>query len=119
MGYLYIGLTIALSAYGQLVLKWRLNTLGPLPAPTVEKGVFLLRALLDPFVLSSFGAAFLASLTWMAALTKFDLTYAYPFMSFTFLVVALVGYWWLQEPMNPTKVIGLLLVVLGIIVASR
>src|SRR5689334_3838041 len=99
MGYLYIILTILLSAYGQVILKWRINQMGELPQG-MDKWIFLLKSLFDPFIFSSFLAAFLASLTWMAALAKFQLSYAYPFMSLSFLMVLLLSYFFLSEALT-------------------
>jgi len=119
MGYVYILLTVLLTAYGQVVLKWRMNTLGELPAPLAEKFWFLFKTIFDPFVFSSFFAAFLASLTWMAALSKFALSFAYPFMSLAFLVVLVCSYFFLHESITLPKVIGMALIVAGLIIASR
>jgi hypothetical protein len=62
MGYIYIILTILLSAYGQLILKWRMNALGILPDALYDKLLFLFKALFDPYIFSSFFAAFIAVL---------------------------------------------------------
>jgi uncharacterized membrane protein len=119
MGYVYILLTVLLTAYGQVVLKWRMNALGELPAPLGEKFLFLVKIIFDPFIFSSFFAAFLASLTWMAALSKFALSFAYPFMSLAFLVVLVCSYFFLHESITVQKVIGMVLIVAGLIIASR
>ena len=50
-------------------------------------------------------AAFIAALSWMAALTKFDLNYAYPFMSLNFVLLLLLCNCLLNEPLNLTKTI--------------
>lgn len=118
MGYLYIVLTILLSAYGQVIIKWRLNTMPALPDGFLDKILFLLSAIIDPFILSGFVAAFLASLTWMAALTKFQLSFAYPFMSLSFLVVFLLSVFFLNEPFTTKKMIGLALIIVGLIISS-
>lgn len=117
--YLFIFVTIGLTVYGQLVLKWRIAQLGPLPAEWVDKLKFLLRLLLDPAIFSGFAAAFMASLAWMAAMTKFDLSHAYPFMSLNFVVVLLLSGWLLSEPMTIQKALGVGLIVLGTVVAAR
>lgn len=117
--YLYIFATIAFTVYGQLILKWRIAQLGALPAGTVEKLRFLVSLLLDPAIFSGFASAFLASLAWMAAMTKFDLSHAYPFMSLNFVVVMLLSGWLLSEPMTMQKALGVGLIVLGTIVAAR
>lgn len=117
--YLYILATIGLTVYGQLVLKWRIVQFGPLPTGLAEKLKFLIFLLLDPAIFSGFAAAFLASLAWMAAMTKFDLSHAYPFMSLNFVVVLLLSGWLLSEPMNLQKGLGVGLIILGTLVAAR
>lgn len=119
MGYLYILLTVLLTAYGQLILKWRMNFLDEPPTPLLEKFWFLFKIIFDPYIFSGFFAAFLASLTWMAALAKFDLSFAYPFMSLAFVVVLLCSYVFLNEALTVQKIFGLVLIVLGLVVASR
>jgi len=91
LGYFYIFGTIFFTVYGQIVLKWRMNGIGgPLPEGLSDKIIFLFKILFDPWVFSGFFAAFVASFFWMAAMTKFDISYAYPFMSsaFVFSVIA-------------------------------
>jgi len=117
--YLYIIATIGLTVYGQLILKWRISQFGPLPVEFADKLKFLIGLLFDPAIFSGFAAAFLASLAWMAAMTKFDLSHAYPFMSLNFVVVLLLSGWLLSEPMTMQKSLGVGLIVLGTIVAAR
>jgi multidrug transporter EmrE-like cation transporter len=117
--YLYILATIGFTVYGQLILKWRISQFGPLPAEFADKLKFLLGLLFDPAIFSGFAAAFLASFAWMAAMTKFDLSHAYPFMSLNFVVVLLLSGWLLSEPMTMQKALGVGLIVLGTVVAAR
>ena len=119
MGYIYILATLLLTAYGQLILKWRLNFLGPLPSGFKQQLFYFATALTDMYVLSSFLAAFLGSLTWIATLTKFNLSYAYPFMSLSFLLVLLLGHFFLNEPLRLTSIAGILLIIAGLYLASR
>jgi uncharacterized membrane protein len=119
LDYLYIIATIGFTVYGQLILKWRIGNFGPLPANTAEKLKFLISLLFDPAIFSGFVAAFLASLAWMAAMTKFDLSHAYPFMSLNFVVVLLLSGWLLSEPVTLQKILGIALIVLGTVVAAR
>ena len=117
--YLYIAATIGLTVYGQLILKWRIRDFGALPAEPFEKLKFLVYLLFDPAIFSGFVAAFLASLAWMAAMTKFDLSHAYPFMSLTFVFVLLLSGWLLSESLSVPKVVGVALIVVGTVVAAR
>ncbi|MFG6120686.1 EamA family transporter [Thalassobacillus devorans] len=119
MGYFYIFSTILFTVYGQLILKWRIEKYGSLPEELKDKIVFLFQLLLDPLILSGFLSAFVASIFWMAAMTKFNISYAYPFMSLSFVLVFLLSVVMFGEPVTPQKVIGLGLIVLGIIVTSQ
>lgn len=117
--YLYIVATIVFTVYGQLILKWRVVQFGALPVGSADKVKFLLSLVLDPFILSGFIAAFLASLAWMAAMTKFQLSYAYPFMSLNFVCVLVLSAWLLSEPLSFQRSIGVAFIVLGTVVAAR
>lgn len=70
LDYLYIFATIGFTVYGQLILKWRISQFGALPEQAINKLKFLILLLFDPFIFSGFLAGFLASLAWMAAMTK-------------------------------------------------
>lgn len=61
---------------------------GSLPASTGAKDrFFMLGLLLNLWIVHGFIAAFLASLCWMAVMTKFNLSHAYPFMGLSFVRV--------------------------------
>lgn len=117
--YSYIALTVVFTVYGQFILKWRIRDFGSLPAEPLEKLRFLVLLVFDPWIFSGFVAAFLASLAWMAAMTRFDLSYAYPFTSLSFVCVLLLGGWFLNEPLTAQKALGVALIVLGTAVAAR
>ena len=119
-GYLYILGCVTFTVYGQLILKWRMNTQPPLPDSLFDKFVYLTKLIiLDPFILSGFVSAFLASLFWMAAMTKFQLSFAYPFMSSAFVIVLIFSVLLFGETLNLYKLLGTVLVVLGIVVLSQ
>ncbi len=119
LDYLYIVATIVFTVYGQLILKFRISKFGPLPVDAFAKLKFLISLLFDPAIFSGFAAAFLASLAWMAAMTKFELSYAYPFMSLNFVIVLLLSGYLLNEPFTLQKTVGVTLIVLGTMVAAR
>jgi drug/metabolite transporter (DMT)-like permease len=118
-GFAYILGTVLFTVYGQMVLKWRVVKANTLPAAFSQKIFFLLGMIWDPWVLSTIFAGFLAFLCWMAAMTKFELSYAYPFMSLSFLLVLILSAILFHEPLTVSKVVGVGLVVAGIIIGSR
>ena len=119
MGYVYIFLTIIFTVYGQLVLKWRLNLKGAMPESFTAKLHYFWQILWDWWVISSFASALVASFTWIAALTKFDLSFAYPFTSLAFLLVMFLSFYLFSEPLSWQKLVGTLLIVAGTILVAK
>jgi len=119
MSYLYLALTVVLTVYGQLVIKWQVLAAGAFPEVPGEKMLFLARLLVNPWIISALAAALAAALTWMAAMTKLDLSHAYPFLSVVFILVPLASVLLFNEPLTAAKVIGLALIVAGIVIGGQ
>lgn len=120
MGYFYIFGTIFFTVYGQLILKWRIVKYGALPDAFSDKVVFLFKLLFDPFIFSGFFAAFIASFFWMAAMTKFDVSHAYPIIvGGLAILTSVLAILFLKESFNILKIVGLLLIVIGVYLLSK
>ena len=119
MSYVYVICTVLLTVYGQIAIKWQVLEAGPFPAEPGAKIRFLLQLLLNPWILSALAAALLAAVAWMAAMTRLELSHAYPFMSLAFVLVMLASALFFSEPITPLKLAGVALVVLGIVVGSQ
>lgn len=111
--------TVLLTAYGQLVLKWQVLT--PATAPFLGAAGWhpLILLLIRPWVISAFMAAFAASLCWMMAMSKLELSRAYPFMALNFLIVCILAVPLFGESLTTAKIFGLLMIVSGLVVMSQ
>ncbi len=118
MAYIFIALTIMLTVYGQLMLKWQVS-LHPqfLSEPFSVANVISL--LIKPWVISAFIAAFGASLCWMAAIGRMPLSKAYPFTALSFPLIAVLAVWLFRESFDWHKIAGTILIIAGVIVLSR
>ena len=120
MGYFYIFGTIFFTVYGQIILKWRIVKYGALPENFGDKIVFLVKLLFDPWIYSGFFAAFIASFFWMAVMTKFDVSHAYPIIvGGLAILTSLFAVIFLKEPYNVLKISGLLFIVIGVYLLSK
>ncbi|WP_298119853.1 EamA family transporter [Flavobacterium sp.] len=118
--YLYIFGTLFFTVYGQIVLKWRLSGLKVvLPEGFLDKIIYLVKLVFDPFIFSGFASAFIASLFWMAAMTKFEITQAYPFMSLAPALIFIIGIFFMGETYTIGKLLGLILIMIGIVVTVK
>lgn len=119
LDHLYIVSTIVFTVYSQLIMRWQVQLAGPLPDPVSEKFGYVTQLLLNPWVLSGVIATFFAGVSWMLAMTKFEISYAYPWVSLNFVLMLLLGVLLFDESFNSMKVLGTLLVIAGIVVITR
>lgn len=119
MSWVFVATTILLTIYGQLVVKWQVIEAGEFPVTAGAQVRFLLRLLLNPWIISALAAAAVAAVSWMAAMTKLELSKAYPFVGASFVMVVILSAVFFSERLTAPKVIGVGLVALGLIVASR
>jgi multidrug transporter EmrE-like cation transporter len=118
-GFAWIGLTVVLTVYGQMVFKWRVDAADAIPAGLGARIEYAVRLALDPWMISVILSVFLASVTWWAALRIFDLSFAYPFMSLSFVLVLVLSAAMFGDRLTTPKLAGIVLVVFGLVVASR
>ncbi len=118
MNYLYILGCIGFTVYGQLIIKHRLTYHPPLPVEFSEKMIAVIKMLFDPFIASGLFAAFIAALLWIVALSKFELSFAYPMMSFSFVLVSIFSFLLFNEVMSVYKILGLILIMSGIFILN-
>ncbi|MEW6734939.1 MAG: EamA family transporter [Acidobacteriota bacterium] len=119
LAYICIFITVLCTAVGQLMLKHATNNLGQMPANLYDGAIFLFKALLNIYVIAGFALAFIASLAWIAAVSKLELSFAYPFTSLGFVAVMLFSALFLNEPITPTRFIGVITICLGVYLISR
>jgi uncharacterized membrane protein len=119
LGALCVALTIGLTVYGQLVIKWQVLDAGQFPAGWADRAEFLGRLLVNPWVLSVFAGAAIAAVSWMVALTRFDLSAVYPFVSLSFVLVLILSSVFFNEAITPAKTIGIGLIIAGLVVGSQ
>ena len=119
MSYAYVACTILLMVYAQIAIKWRVMGAGAFPADAADKVWFLAKLLVDPWIVTALAASLLAAVAWMAAMTKLDLSHAYPFTSLAFVLVTLASAMLFHEPVTGPKIAGIALICLGIVVGSQ
>lgn len=120
LNHFYIFLTIAFAVSSQLIIKWKMSSFSLSEYETIsEKFVFAFTMLFNPYIMISLILTLFSGLSWMIAMTKFDISYAYPFTTLGFVLVFLFSVVFFHEPFTWQKVLGLLFIIVGIIISSR
>lgn len=58
-------------------------------------------------------------LLWMSVLSKVEVSYAYPFLSVGYVLSAVAGYAFFNENISPIRIIGIVVICIGVILISR
>ena len=123
MGYIFLISTIISTVVSQLLVKWRVANhivnLLPMPNTILGKILFIFKVLFDPIIFIACCFLFVSGLSWIATMTKFDISYAYPFTMLGFVAVLILSALLLGEQFNIYKVIGCSIIIAGVIVTSR
>ena len=110
---LFIGLTIAFTVAGQLLVKRGMVTVGSMPAgdPIVR---YVWHTLTNVSVMAGLACAVIAALTWMMALSKSALSFAYPFMGLAIVLVLALSPLLFGEKVPLVRWLGVLVVSAGL-----
>lgn len=119
ISHVYIFLTVFFSVLSQLIIKWKMLEYSLDNRSIYEKFSFVLEMLLNPFIILSIILTLLSGLSWMIAMTKFDISYAYPFTSLGFVLILLCSHLLFNESITLYKLIGVLCIIIGIVIISR
>ena len=115
----YILSTVIFTVYSQLIMRWQVSLAGALPVETVGKVQFIAQLFLNPWILSGILATLFAGISWMLAMTRFEISYAYPWVGLNFVLMLIFGVLIFDESFNMTKMIGTILVVAGIVIIAQ
>lgn len=103
---------VVLGAAGQLLLHAGVQPLGGLPFAETITG-----ALSQGQVIAGVGLYVLSALSWLAVLSRLDLTVAYPLGASGYVLVVLTA-WTYGENVPPMRWVGVLLIVVGMMLVS-
>jgi multidrug transporter EmrE-like cation transporter len=118
-GYAYVAATVILTVYGQLVYKWIADDAGSFPSGAGARVDYVLRLVLDPWMITVGVATLGAAVTWFLALKQLELSEAYPFMGLSFVGVLLLSGVLFGEAVTFWKSLGVALICAGVFLGSR
>jgi len=102
---------------GQFLIKHGVSQVGKFGDMGVAK--FLLGALTNIHVITGIGLYALSAVVWLALLSRVELSVAYPMLSLGYVLIVLVAWAFLHEPMTPWKAIGVVLIAIGVWLVNR
>lgn len=120
MGWWLVLLSAGLQVIGTLLLRAGVDRAGGFAVKLADAPTGLLRLVSQPLFDIGFVFYMLAALVWFRVLSTQPLSIAYPLLvSVTFIFVTLGAVTLFQETMTPTKLGGLVMLLVGIFLMSR
>ncbi len=116
---LYILISVLFSTVGQLLLKGGMNSMGEV---TLSFGQFfqtLWRMIINPGVFFGLLIYGVGTIFWLAALSRAELSYAYPFASLSYVIMLAASWMMFDEKITLARIIGTVLICVGVLVIYR
>jgi len=108
---------VLLGALGQVIMKRGMQIYGEVSAGTVWRQIIpILRV---PQVTLGLACYAVSAVLWIAVVSKFDLSLAYPMVSVAYVAVFLASWFLFGEKISAVRLAGLVLIVAGVVVISR
>jgi drug/metabolite transporter (DMT)-like permease len=115
----YILVSVLVSAMAQIMLKKGMSSLGPLTLSLPQLGSIVWQIATNPYVVSGLCVYVVGTLFWLSALSRVELSFAYPFASLSYVIMLVASWRIFQEDISLIRVIGTLVIGLGVILVSR
>lgn len=110
---------IVLGTLAQLLLKAGTSAVGPF-AFSLENALPVgLRLALEPRILAGAGCYAVSLVVWIMALSRTEVSVAYPMVSVGFALNAVLAWWLLGEAVTPARMLGIAVIIVGVYMVAR
>ena len=115
---LFILTAVTIGVAGQVFIKIGLNSLGDIDFSKSLIGSYG-KIFLSPFIILGTFTYFFSVLFWLYALSKVDLSFAYPFLALSYVLIILVSRCFLGENVSLIRWVGVLVICFGVLLIAK
>ena len=109
---------VALNAGAQLLLKAGANRVGPIELEARALVSAARHVAMSPPVAGGLLCYVVSVVLWLVALTRVEVSVAYPMLSIGYVVNAIAAWWLFGESLSMMKMTGILVIVAGVFVVA-
>jgi len=110
---------VLLNAAAQLLLKAGTNRIGTFAFAPENILPIGLRVASEPFVLGGLGCYVISVLIWIMALSRVEVSIAYPMLSIGYVVNALAAWYLFGEAVTAQRMVGIGTIIVGVFLVAR
>jgi drug/metabolite transporter (DMT)-like permease len=107
-------IAMCLTVTGELLLKNGMNQHGELSVNSSTILPTAIRIFTNPFILGGFALVFSGALFWLAVISRWPLSLAYPLLSISYILGIIASVLFLKEQVSLLQVLGVLVIVAGV-----
>ena len=111
--------TVTTTAAAQILLKRGMMAFPHLDASTDGIITTVFRVVFQPFVFLGFCVLVISMVSHLYVLSKVDLSFAYPFLSLAYVIVAAWGFFVFREEIGTLRMAGIALICVGTILVAQ
>jgi multidrug transporter EmrE-like cation transporter len=115
--YLFVG--ILLNACAQLLLKAGTNRLGEITLAPATLLPTLMQIVSNLPILGGLALYGLSVITWIAGLSRVDVSIAYPLLSLGYVVNAIAAYYLFGEVLSTQRMLAIGIILIGVYILAR
>lgn len=115
----YIMISVLGGALGQILLKKGMSSMGPLTLGIRNLKNVLLSMGLNPYVICGMAVYATGTVFWLVALSRVELSYAYPFASLSYVVMLGAAWALFKENLTVLRLAGTAVVCLGVLLVAQ
>ncbi|WP_077216770.1 EamA family transporter [Piscirickettsia litoralis] len=120
MNVLIILFSVMLNAAAQVFLKSGMERIGRISLEHIPQVLPLAyKAATNPYIIAGFACYAISLVTWMVVLSRVAVSYAYPMLSVGYIVTAVAGYYLFSEPLTATRILGIIIIIIGVILINQ
>ena len=112
-------IAMCLTVTGELLLKSGMNRHGELNVTLSTVAPTALKLFSSPFVFGGFIFVFSGALFWLAVLSRWPLSLAYPLLSISYIIGIAASVVILKEKVSWVQVAGVVVIMVGVFLVSR
>ena len=111
--------TVLLNATSQILMKTGMTQVGKFEFSGASFRQMTIGAATNIFIICGLVTMVISMVTHLMSLSRFDVSFAFPFLSIAYVLVLLYGYLAMGENVNALRVAGVSLVVAGTVLIAR
>ncbi|OGT15282.1 MAG: 4-amino-4-deoxy-L-arabinose transferase [Gallionellales bacterium RIFOXYB12_FULL_54_9] len=110
---------VMLNAAAQILMKTGTNSIGYFDFSFANIVPVGWKLATEPHIIGALSCYVLGVIIWILALSRVQVSIAYPLLSMGYVVNAVAAWYLFNESFNPSKVIGMGVIILGVVIISR